>query len=250
MGLFQKQQPKRKSPEEEAFDIEQHFFDENFREELRNHGRLYFNKIIKENGELFKQDLAATLTQINAELKDHVVKHLEATFTKENLEIKEHVTKKLDEQFLGYSKEIKAAQDQALQSLSRSAQAMEQQYQQLSATLQKNIATQEALITNVSEENKARITVMTDAQDQALQSLNKSAKAMEEQYQQLSQTIEKSVADQKATMVSLFEQNMARIIEHYLLGALGDQFDMKAQMPLIIKQMEANKQAISDDMKL
>jgi hypothetical protein len=31
---------------------------------------------------------------------------------------------------------------------------------------------------------------------------------------------------------------------------LGDQYDMKAQLPLIIKQMEANRQAMMDDMKL
>jgi hypothetical protein len=43
---------------------------------------------------------------------------------------------------------------------------------------------------------------------------------------------------------------MAQIVEHYLLGALGDQFDMKAQLPSILQQLEENKQAIVDDMKL
>ena len=43
---------------------------------------------------------------------------------------------------------------------------------------------------------------------------------------------------------------MARIIEHYLLEALGDQYDLKAQLPAIIQQLETNKQAIVDDMKL
>ena len=43
---------------------------------------------------------------------------------------------------------------------------------------------------------------------------------------------------------------MAAIVERYLLGALGDQYDLKAQLPAIIKQMEENKQAIADDMKL
>lgn len=51
-------------------------------------------------------------------------------------------------------------------------------------------------------------------------------------------------------LVDAFEQNMAQIIEHYLLGALGDQYDLKAQLPSIIKQMQDNKQAIVDDMKL
>ena len=51
-------------------------------------------------------------------------------------------------------------------------------------------------------------------------------------------------------MVDSFQDNMAQIVEHYLLGALGDQFDIKSQLPSIIKQLEENKQAIADDMKL
>jgi hypothetical protein len=43
---------------------------------------------------------------------------------------------------------------------------------------------------------------------------------------------------------------MAVVVEHYLLGALGEQYDMKAQLPMIIKQMDANKKAMMDDMKL
>ena len=43
---------------------------------------------------------------------------------------------------------------------------------------------------------------------------------------------------------------MAQVVEHYLLGALGDQYDVKAQLPSIIKQLEDNKQVIVDDMKL
>jgi hypothetical protein len=51
-------------------------------------------------------------------------------------------------------------------------------------------------------------------------------------------------------LVTAFESNMAQIVEHYLLGALGDQYDLKAQLPSIIKQMEANKDVIVEDMKL
>ena len=43
---------------------------------------------------------------------------------------------------------------------------------------------------------------------------------------------------------------MAKIIEHYVLLSLGDQFDLKAQLPYIIKQMETNKQNIIEDMRL
>lgn len=43
---------------------------------------------------------------------------------------------------------------------------------------------------------------------------------------------------------------MARILEHYLIGALGEQTHFKAQLPSIIEQLEKNKQAMMDDMKL
>lgn len=43
---------------------------------------------------------------------------------------------------------------------------------------------------------------------------------------------------------------MAQIIEHYLLETLGQQFDLKAQLPYIIEQMEANKKDMIEDMQL
>jgi hypothetical protein len=43
---------------------------------------------------------------------------------------------------------------------------------------------------------------------------------------------------------------MGEIVEHYVLLALGDQFDLKDQLPYILKQMEANKKEIIEDMRL
>ena len=54
MGLFHKQKSQKGLSDEEAAELEGHFLDENFREELRNHGRLYFEKVINENAKLFK----------------------------------------------------------------------------------------------------------------------------------------------------------------------------------------------------
>ncbi len=62
--------------------------------------------------------------------------------------------------------------------------------------------------------------------------------------------LEMSINKQQTILVDAFQQNMARIIEHYLLTAVGEKYDLKAQLPSIIQQMEANKQAIVDDMKL
>jgi len=241
---------KKKSLAEQTAAAEQHFFDENFREELRNHGRWYFEKVINENGALFKQDLDATVAQINNDLKEHATSQLDAALAQVNNELKEHVTKQLDEKFAEHGQAMKDAQDAALQSITSGAQALQQQHQQLAAQLQKTIAEQEAMITSAFEENKAQITKMRDTQGLALQWLAQSVKALQEQHQQLETALQKNVAEQESMLVGMFEQNMARIIEHYLLNALGDQYDLKAQLPSIIKQMEANKQAIADDMKL
>ncbi len=251
MGLFQhKKDAQKKSPAEEAADTEEHFFDENFREELRNHGRWYFEKVINENADLFKQDLDATIAQVNTDLKAHVTQQLDAAVIDVNTEVKELVTGQLDRQLAEYSRTLKEAQDTALQTLTRSAQALQEQHQQLALSLQRSIADQEALLNNVFEGSKTQIATMSDSQASALKWLAQSAQAMQEQYQQMSTILQNNVATQEAALVGVFEKNMARVIEHYLLGALGDQYDLKAQLPSIIQQMEANKKVIADDMKL
>ncbi|HMI09657.1 MAG TPA: hypothetical protein VK497_04675 [Candidatus Saccharimonadales bacterium] len=250
MGLFHKQKSQNGLSDEEAAELEGHFLDENFREELRNHGRLYFEKVINENARLFKEDLDATIVQVNTELKDHVVGRLDASIVRINDELKEHITKQLDDQFSQYGKVLKDAQDTALQSLSSSAQAVQEQHQQLSATLQKSIANQNVMATSLFEKNMAGMTATKEAQDAALQTLNGSVQAVQEQSQKLITTLQENIAKQEEALMRAFEGNMARVIEHYLLGALGDQYDLKAQLPSIIQQMEDNKQAILDDMKL
>lgn len=200
MGLFQSNKHSdKKSPSDETTDAIEHLFDDEFREDLKNRGRLYFERVINENAALFKQDLDATVAHINTELRQHVARQLDEQFAeinKVNADLRDHIAKQLEGQLAEFGQ------------------------------------------------------TMQDAQKLALESLNRSAQALQEQQQQLGVMLQKGIADQQALMTSAFEQNMARIIEHYLLGALGDQFDFKAQLPSIIKQMESNKQAIVDDMKL
>jgi N-methylhydantoinase A/oxoprolinase/acetone carboxylase beta subunit len=164
--------------------------------------------------------------------------------------MKEHATKQLDERFDEYSKTMKSAQDAALQTLTDNAQVLQTQYTALSETVQTKLGEQETALNSVIEENKARIVAMKGAQDAALEVLSHSTEVLRKQHEELTTSLEKNVAEQKAMIIGIFETNMARIVEHYLLGALGDQFDLKAQLPAIIKQMEENKQAIVDDMKL
>jgi len=153
-----------------------HLFNKEFREELRNRGRLRFEKIIDENAMFLKQDLDLTISQLNEYMK-------------------QEISKNLDSEFAAYAK------------------------------------------------------AMSDAQQLALATLQRTAADVEEQRLALARALETSVAQREASLIKVYEDNMAKIIEHYVLQALGEQFDMKTQLPYIIKQMEENKQAISEDMR-
>lgn len=249
MGFFHKQQGQT---DDEAPDteMEQRFMDSNFNEELRNHARWYFQKIINANGAVFKRDLDTTINEIRAELKDHVTKQLDEAVTKMNLELKEHVSAKLDEQFAGVSQSIKEAQDTALQTLAKSSDELQQQYQSLSGAIKTNLESQEEQISTAFEDNKKRMSAMSDAQSTALQWLQHTAESLQAQEEQIETAIHDNIDKEKALLMRSYEENMAIVIEHYLLGALGDQYDLKAQLPAIIKQMEEQKQAITDDMRI
>jgi hypothetical protein len=249
MGLFGNKQHDDTGKDGASNDT-QLFFDEYFREELRNRARWYFENIINENAKLFKADLDSTIAEVNENLKAQITQQLQEGLAQINIEMKEHATKQLDERFDEYSKTMKSAQDAALQTLTDNAQVLQTQYTALSETVQTKLGEQETALNSVIEENKARIVAMKGAQDAALEVLSHSTEVLRKQHEELTTSLEKNVAEQKAMIIGIFETNMARIVEHYLLGALGDQFDLKAQLPAIIKQMEENKQAIVDDMKL
>jgi len=154
-----------------------HLFNKEFREELRNRGRLRFEKIIDENAMFLKQDLDMTISQLNDYMK-------------------QQISAKLDAEFAAYAK------------------------------------------------------AMHEAQELALSSLQKTAKEVETQRLQLADALKKDVAAREVALLKVYEENMAKIVEHYVLLALGDQFDLKAQLPYIIAQVEANKADIMEDMRL
>ena len=251
VGLFQhKQNSGKKSPIVEVYESEKNFFDEAFREDIKKHARDYFDEIIKQNVVIFKQDLDAAAVEISNELRTKTIENLDTTLVKVSTELKEHTTKQLDERFVAYGKEMKDAQAATLVSLEKSAEGLEGQYQDFSTTVQKSIANQNVMIHGVFEENMAKMIEMKEEQANALQTIKSSAQALQDQYQKIGETLQKTVSDQQERILATFQDNMAQVVEHYLLGALGDQYDLKAQLPSIIKQLEANKEAMMDDMKL
>jgi len=154
-------------------DVE-HIFNEEFREELRNRGRLHFEKIIGENAMFLQQDLRLTTSQLNEFLK-------------------QEITDKLQEEFAKYEQSIIDAKQMAIDSITKTQAAIEQQRQAMSAQLAQEIAAE------------------------------------------------------KQRVVKRFEDNMADIVNHYVLAAIGDQIDLNDQLEYILADLESNKEAIVRD---
>ncbi len=149
-------------------------FNEDFREELRNRGRLHFEKIIGENAMFLQQDLRLTTSQLNEYMKSEI-------------------TRKLKEEFSKYEESI------------------------------------------------------MDAKQLAVDSIEKTNAVIEEQRATLGKELSDQVAAEKAQIMMRFESDMARVINHYVMAAIGDQIDMSDQLGYIVSQLEANKKEIMKD---
>jgi hypothetical protein len=154
-------------------DVE-HIFNDEFREELRNRGRLHFEKILGENAMFLQQDLRLTTSQLNDYMKDQI-------------------SKDLKDAFANYESAI------------------------------------------------------TDAKQMAVDSIEKTKATIDEQRQILTTQLEKEVSDEKAARIKRFEENMADVVNHYVLAAIGNQIDLNDQLEYILGQLEANKKAILED---
>jgi hypothetical protein len=156
-------------------DIE-HLFNEEFREELRNRGRLHFEKIISENAMFLQQDLRLTTSQLNEYMKTEI-------------------TTKLKEEFGKYEQSI------------------------------------------------------MDAKQLAVESIQKTNVAIDEQRQLLSQQVQKEILAEKEETIKRFEANMGDIVNHYVLAAIGSQIDMNDQLEYILGELESNKKSIIEDIR-
>lgn len=114
-------------------DVE-HVFNEEFREELRNRGRLHFEKIIGENSMFLQQDLRLTTSELNQYMK-------------------QEITKSLQEAFAKYEESIGDAKEMAIESIAKTQEAVEQQRQAMGTQLQAEVDKEKALIIARFEEN-------------------------------------------------------------------------------------------------
>lgn len=169
-----KQLPGGESVEKAADQDVEHIFNETFREELRNRGRLHFEKIISENAMFLQQDLRLTTSQLNEYMKGEI-------------------TRTLQEEFKKYEQSI------------------------------------------------------TDAKQLAIEALQKTNDVIDEQRASMADQLEKEVEGEKSRLVAQFEKNMAMVVNHYVLAAIGEQIDLSDQLEYILNDLETNKQAILED---
>ncbi len=156
-------------------DVE-HIFNNDFREELRNRGRLHFEKIIGENAMFLQQDLRQTTTQLNEYMRAEITRTLQIEFKK-------------------YEQSI------------------------------------------------------TDAKQLALDSIEKTVTTIEQQRLLLESQMQNQVEAQRNQIIARFEIQMARIVNHYVMQAIGNQIDLSDQLEFILAELESNKAAIIEDIK-
>lgn len=146
--------------------------------------------------------------------------------------------------------ESEQKQNEAIQSLAETAEQSKLQSERLNLALQQTISEQNGLLNEVYRENLARVTETKDSQAKSLETLNKATSDLEKQYNELSEMLNKTITDQKNMIADTINQNMARIVEHYLITAFGESSDIKSQLPSILARMEESKADMVEDMKL
>lgn len=88
---------------------------------------------------------------------------------------------------------------------------------------------------------------IADAKQIAIDSINKTQTAVEQQRNLLTEQLNQQFVAAKEQLVGHFQENMADIINHYIMLAIGNQIDLNDQLEYIIGDLEANKAAIVED---
>lgn len=158
---------------EKSIDV---IFTDEFREELRNRGRLHFEKIISDNAMFLQQDLRLTTSQINEHMKQEINKTLQEAFKK-------------------YEESIE------------------------------------------------------DAKEIALESIKKTQSSVEEQRAMMEKQLKEAITQEKARLIARFEKNMADIVNHYVLSAVGGHISLDDQLEYILDELERNKKEMVKDIE-
>src|SRR5690606_29865907 len=118
---------------------------------------------------------------------------------------------------------IQSEQTKTLEQLRASEEAARRESEELAKELRQRISEQANRLEHVYKENIDTVEKTQSAQAAMLETLTRTTEALQSQYDQLNQLLEKTITDQKEMVAGIINDNMARIVEHYLIGALGEQ---------------------------
>jgi len=139
-GLGDKKQKKNVLEDltDKAKEDVEHIFNEEFREELRNRGRLHFEKIIGENAMFLQQDLRLTTSQLNEFMKNEISRVLKEEFSK-------------------YEESINDAKQLAIESIQKTQTTIEQQRELLTQQLNEQMESEKSRSLALFEKHMADI---------------------------------------------------------------------------------------------
>ena len=90
---------------------------------------------------------------------------------------------------------------------------------------------------------------INDAKELAIESIAKTQSAIEDERQMLHNNLEKEFQSELERLITKFENNMAEIVNHYVLNAVGNEIDLSDQLEYILSEMEANKATMVEDIR-
>ncbi len=113
-------------------------FNNEFREELKNRGRLHFENIINENAMFLQQDLRLTTSQLNDFMK-------------------EEIKKVLREEFATYEESISTAKNQAIEAIQKTQSVIEEQREVMQKQIGEQLSEEKELAVARFESNMGQI---------------------------------------------------------------------------------------------
>jgi hypothetical protein len=90
---------------------------------------------------------------------------------------------------------------------------------------------------------------INDARDLAIDSIKRTSLALEDQRKVLSEQVEVAISAEKASIIAEFENQLAEIVSHYIVAAIGREVALEDQLEFILADLEANKKAIIEDIR-
>lgn len=140
-------------------------------------------------------------------------------------------------------------QEKTFEQLRQSIAETQRQSDELRQAMKRDADEQSEQLRSLYSENEGKTAELKQAQAAVIASLQQTVASLEAQQTQLQRLITDAIARQKSLATELINENMARIVEHYLVGALGERSSLVKDLPTILEKMDESKRDMMDDMQ-